>query len=64
MVARDRWSNVSVAAYVGAGALAVATLAYWLWPTSDSASSGALGSIRPVPMIGEGTEGLQLVGSF
>ena len=61
---RDTYANASIAGYVVAGAAAVATIAYVVWPAQSAEKRGWVSSVRPAPMVGAGTGGLQLTGKF
>lgn len=61
---RDTYANLSVAGYVVASAAAVATIAYVVWPAEGREKRGWVSSVRPSPLVGTGTGGLQLTGKF
>ncbi len=64
LAARDTYANLAVAGYVVAGAAAVATIAYVVWPARGPEKHGWTATVRPSPMVGAGTGGLQLTGKF
>jgi hypothetical protein len=60
----DLHADLAVAGYIAAGAVAAATIAYWLWPASTAERPYGIGQVRPAPMLSDHAGGLQLMGSF
>ncbi|MFZ5895569.1 MAG: tetratricopeptide repeat protein [Myxococcota bacterium] len=60
----DRDRNWSTAGFVVAGAAAIATATYWLWPRDSAESSSSGRSLRIAPTAGLGVTGLVFSGDF
>lgn len=63
---RDNWRGLAIAAYVGGGAVGLATAGLWIWDASRSPDRGDhdRAGLRVIPRVVGGYQGLLLEGGF